>query len=122
MNATGSFPTDIYEILRELECKKREILAREEETWCLDNNAIWIHESDKNTKLVHNFANMRKHLNTIWSINDQNGSLVSSLQDIKRLGIHHFKSIFSQLEGFPIRDILEALSLFPRSIMEDMDS
>jgi hypothetical protein len=57
---------------KELECKKKDLLDREEATWKLKSRSLWIKEGDKNT-IFSQVCNYEKHINTIWEIMHPNG-------------------------------------------------
>jgi hypothetical protein len=63
----------------------------------------------------------RKMINSIWDIQDSNGNVVSSFEDIVEAGKNFFLKLFKVPLGFPIEEILQVISLFPKSILEEMN-
>ena len=85
-NNTGVFTKIELEEVKEKELKRDELLAREEEIQRLTSRAIWIKQGDNNTKFFHNFANHRRNQNTIATIKDMNGEMVSSFKEKAEAG------------------------------------
>eukprot|EP00253_Pinus_taeda_P003525 PITA_03525 len=56
-----------------LEKQRRQILLDREEEWRLKSRAIWLLAGDENTKFFHNFAKVKRTMNTIWNIKDEEG-------------------------------------------------
>ena len=90
MNNLGVFIEDELKEVREKETKIDELLAREEKILRLKRRAIWIKEGDNNTKFFHNFANNRRNLNTIPTIKNMNGVMVSSFKEKAEAGEEFF--------------------------------
>jgi hypothetical protein len=96
-------------------------LLAEESKWRLKSRAIWIREGDNNTNFFHKFASYRRIVNSIWEIKNQNGHLVSSIEDIAEVGKGFFSNLFKELVGSSISKIIKVIKLFPRSFYEDMN-
>jgi hypothetical protein len=47
--------------------------------------------------------------------------MVSSFAKISKVGVNYFGGLFSTPYGCPIKEILEVIDLFPRSIIEDVN-
>lgn len=56
----GASNANIWDKLKSLECRKRQILLIQETTWRLKSKALWLREGDINTKYFHRCANQRK--------------------------------------------------------------
>ena len=56
---------------------------------------VWATLGDSNTKFFHSIASARKNHNSIWGLENEEGSVVESDQELKALGVRHFKSIFN---------------------------
>jgi hypothetical protein len=69
-----------------LESSHNILLEKEEKTWRLKSQALWLQVGDNNTKFFHQYANFRKKLNTIWEIKASNGSMVSYFNDKAKKG------------------------------------
>ena len=80
-NKFGIFTEEELKEVREKELKREELLAREKELLRLQSRAIWIKEGDNNTIFFHHFSNHRRNLNTISTIKDMNGVMVSSFKE-----------------------------------------
>ena len=94
-NNTNVFKEEKLKEVREKELKREEPLTREEELLRLKSRAIWIKEGDNNTKFFHNFANHRRNQNTISTIKDMNGVMVSSFKEKAEAG-ERFSKIYSR--------------------------
>jgi hypothetical protein len=77
--------------------------------------------SDNNTKYFHQFANLRKNINTIWEIINEDGSMVNSFKEKAEAGASYFQSIFKAPDGCPIQEILHVVSKFLMMIGEEMN-
>ena len=60
----------------------------------LQSRITWALKGDANTKYFHAVASACKNHNAIWSLKDEFGTWVSEDQNLKALGIHHFKNLF----------------------------
>jgi hypothetical protein len=81
--------------LLSFEKNKRELLQPRQEEWRQNNQALWLHSGDENTKFFQAYAKRRKMTNTIWGLRDEFGRFLSSFEDMARLGSSHFKSLYS---------------------------
>ena len=97
-------------------------MAKEEQLLRLKRRAIWIKEGDNNTNFFHNFANKRRNQNTISTIKDMTGDMVSSFKEKAEAGEGFFKNLFKEPTGCNIQEILEVINLFPRMIDEEMNN
>ena len=76
----GIFTEEELKNVQENELKREELLAKEEDLLRLKRRAIWIKEGDNNTKFFRIFSTHRRNLNTISTIKDMNGVMVSSFK------------------------------------------
>jgi hypothetical protein len=53
-------------------------LEKEEKEWRLKSRALWLEVEDNNMKYFHQYVNLRRNLNTIWEIKNEDGSISSS--------------------------------------------
>ena len=88
----------------------------------IKSRAIWIKEGDNNTKFFHNSVNLRSNQNTISTVRDMSGVMVSSFKEKKEVGEWFFKNLFKESEGCNIQEILKVINLFPRMISEEMNN
>lgn len=64
-----------YGTLEKLEPCKLEILKIQETIWKLKSRVQWLQEGDLNTRFIHNCANRRRNMNSIWRIKVADGSM-----------------------------------------------
>ena len=74
---------------------------------------IWATLGDSNTKFFHSVAYARKNHNAIWGLEDEEGTVVERDQDLKDLGVRHFKRIFSDDHLTTISAQLNLIRLYP---------
>lgn len=99
--------------------KHSQILEERGESWRLRSRAIWLTEWDDNTKFYHNFANVRKVINTIWALNNEQGHLVSSQKDLTKLSIEHFRNIYKAPRAANMLEIMQIAEHFPRFVHQE---
>ena len=75
----GFLTNESKEIWSRLEGRHIALLLEKEEAWRLKSRAIWLESGDDNTKFFHAYARGRKVANTIWSLQDDEGSSYVSL-------------------------------------------
>jgi len=102
-------------LIRNLEKKKQQILQRKEATWRLKSRAIWLKEGDRNTSFFHRFANARRERNTIWSIKDDLGNILSSQEEITREAVSFFHSHFKRREVL-FEDVMWGIEMVPEML------
>ena len=78
-----------------LEGRRDSLLLEKEETWRLKSRATWLECGDDNTNFFHSYAKGRKATNTIWSLIESVGIEHSSFDEMARIGVDHFKSVFT---------------------------
>ena len=71
-----------------------EILKIEEITWKLKSRIRWLQEWDLNTKFFHNTANAIRNRNTIWTIKNEKGTLISNEDEIRKEAHKYFSDIY----------------------------
>ncbi|KAG7552255.1 Reverse transcriptase domain [Arabidopsis thaliana x Arabidopsis arenosa] len=81
--------------------RKWHILAKAEESFfCQKSSVTWLLEGDSNTAYFHKMADMRKSLNTIHYLVNDNGERIESPENIK----DHCSSYFESLLGNDVID------------------
>ena len=80
-----------------------------------------VNELDNNSKFFHNFSNNKRNLNTIPTIKNMNGVMVSAFKEKAEVGEEFFKNLFKEPTGCNIQEILEVINLFPIMIEEEMN-
>ena len=88
--------------------KDHEILSAK-----LKSRMIWASLGDSNTKFFHSVASARKNHNTIWGLENEEGTVVESDQELKDMGVRHFKIIFSDDNQTTIFAQLNVIKLYP---------
>jgi hypothetical protein len=101
--------------------KKQELLANEEVKWHLRSRVMWIQEGDNNIIFFHNYANYRKVINTINDICDEDGCKNYSFEEIVEARKVYYSNILKSLPGFPIREILQVIPLFPKVFNQEQN-
>ena len=96
-------------------------MLKEEQKWRLKTKSLWLEEGDRNTKYFHRFSSQRRSINNILEIRTDQGNLVISFLDKVQSAVDHFRTIFTEPEGFPITKIMEVIRLFPRLITDEMN-
>ncbi|KAK6134533.1 hypothetical protein DH2020_031703 [Rehmannia glutinosa] len=69
----------------------------------------WYREGDRNSKFFHAMASMRKEINHISSLKDENGQIYSEVHDIEKIIGKYFADIFSSSSP-STTDIEQAIS------------
>ena len=115
----GGFSTlDSKEALTRLEGRRTTLLLEKEEAWRLKSRAIWLECGDDNTKKFHAYAQGRKVANTIWSLQDEEGTHVA-FEDKARCGVNHFQKLFKAPPQGSIEDVIRLSQMFPRFVDEE---
>ena len=71
----GGFATeDEKSQLIKLEFDRLKILQTQDEVWQLKIRATWIKAGDENSKIFHQFSRGRKAINTIWELDNEDGT------------------------------------------------
>ena len=81
----------------EISCLRRDIndlLDDEEIYWGQRAKALWLKESDKNTKFFHAQASERRKQNAITGIWDSQGRWCNEQDSIAQVAIDYFENIF----------------------------
>lgn len=106
-------------IIHSLEKDLVAILRTEEEIIRLKSRALWISAGDHNSIFFHNYVNMRRKINTIWEIIEQNGCGVSSQPDLERAARDHFEKLYTKLNNLNLRAQMEVLQCMPCFFTDD---
>ena len=106
------------EALTRLEGRRNTLLLEREEAWRLKSRAIWLECGDDNTKFFHAYARGRKVANTIWSLQDEEGSTHVSFEDKTRCGVNHFQQLFKAPQQATIKEVIRVAQMFPRFVDE----
>ncbi|CAH9144348.1 unnamed protein product [Cuscuta epithymum] len=67
----------------------------EKKFWKQKANIKWLKEGDANTAFFHSFVKIRNKMQTITSINDSDGNLLTSSPDIGAAAVDFFKGLYS---------------------------
>jgi hypothetical protein len=94
-------------------------LRQEEETWRQKSRLNWLASGDRNTKFFHAYANSRKQINTIWEMSKEDGTMISSNQDLQKEAVGFFRNIFLAHPNLSITDQLAILRNYPRMFTEE---
>jgi len=96
--------------------QKSKLLQEKEELWRLKSRAIWLKAGDSNTKYFHNLANGRKASNTIWKLPKEPDGWATTHQQLARLGVEHFKRLFTAPNTVNLPDIIRLAGTIPRFV------
>ena len=106
------------EVLTRLEGRRYTLLLEKEEAWRLKSRAIWLECGDDNTKKIHAYARGRKVANTIWSLQDEEGTSHVSFEEKARCGVNHFQHLFKAPLQASIEEVIRLAQMFPRFVDE----
>jgi len=84
----------------------------------LKSRAIWLKEGNRNIKIFHKYANVRKNVNTIWKIKNRNGDAVFSTKEIQVEEAHFFENFYQAHREVNIDDILWGIQDYPHMFNE----
>jgi hypothetical protein len=119
-NHPGGFEKEEEKVLIiEKEQRKLLLMRHEEETWRQKSILNWLASGDRNTKFFHAYANSRKHINTIWEISKEDGTMISSNKGLQREVIVFFQNIFMAQPNLSISDQLAILRNYPRMFTKE---
>ena len=82
------------EVLTWLEGRRITLLLEREETWRLKSRATWLECGDDNTTFFHAYARGRKVANTVWSLEDEQGTVHDTFEGMAITGEEHFKKLY----------------------------
>ena len=66
----------------DLEPKRRKILNETEATWGLNIKSIWLKKGDDNIFFFHDYVNHINNVNSLWHMEDEDGSMTIGLLNI----------------------------------------
>ena len=81
-----------------VECCRKELLElslREEIMWKQRSKNLWLKEGDRNTRCFHRVASRRRKNNQIVRIKDEDGICFEKMEDVEKVFLDYFKSIFT---------------------------
>ena len=90
LNTLHDFTEDIALLRKEI----NELLDRENDMWWQRSRALWMQQGDRNTKFFHSTASQRRQKNTIVGIQDEQGNWMESDEDIERIVLEYYQSIY----------------------------
>jgi len=106
-------------VLIKLEERRNMLLKEKEETWRLKSRAIWLESGDENTKFFQAYAKGRKCVNTIWKLENQEGSMETSFEGMAKIGVSHFQNLFKASNVANIEEVVRMAQLFPSFVNEE---
>ncbi|KAL0451922.1 UNVERIFIED_CONTAM: hypothetical protein Slati_1170300 [Sesamum latifolium] len=84
-----------------------ECRSQEEILWQQRTKAHWLYDRDRNTKLLHASANIRRRQNTITKIKDAGGRWCENTKGIQQILLEYFRGIFTST--FPLHHELDSV-------------
>ena len=88
------------------------------ETWRPKSKDTWLECGDDNTKKFHAYARGRKVENTIWSLQDEEGTSHVSFEEKARCGVNHFQHLFKAPLQATIEEVVILAQMFPHFVDE----
>ena len=116
----GFFSVENKTELIDLEARKRLILLDHEHAEHQQSRAVWLTCGDDNTAFFHKYPCFRKHVNSIWKIEDDGGTLVEGFDDIAGVGVKHFESLFKENKNLFLPDILKIAVNIPSFVFDEV--
>lgn len=113
----GLYNSDEHkEMITSLYSAREKILKDRKESLRLRSRAIWMKEGDANTKFYHKFSSGRKAINTIWQLQNAQGQVVNTFQQLDELATSHFKQIYHDTRELNLAYNIRVAQLFMRFI------
>ena len=101
---SGILSAETLSTLKALQLDLKKLRDHEILSAKLKSRMIWATLGDSNTRFFHSVASARKNHNTIWGLENEEGTMVESDQELKDMGVRHFNfflvmttSLLSQL-------------------------
>lgn len=111
-----------YEEKKLLHIQLSKILAAQEKYWRQRSCIItWLKDGDRNSEFFHRRACNRKTKNTIKSIIDESGNWTTNPEDIERIIIQYFSTIYST-EQVNATALQEILNVTPSKVTLEMNA
>ena len=82
----------------------------EEEHWRQRSRVLWLNLGDRNSEFFHAISRNRKRANTFSMIEDINGVMVHKEEQISRVIVRHFQTMYTTIEGNSKDTVEEALT------------
>ncbi|OMO67876.1 reverse transcriptase [Corchorus capsularis] len=96
------------------------LLYKQEETlWWQRSRSLWLRDGDKNTKYFHSTATLRKRRSCINSITDDAGQVFSDEDNITRVILDYYQSIFTS-DNPDLSNIQEVSNLIGTRLTNEM--
>jgi hypothetical protein len=87
---------DLSNQIKDKEAELDNLLEGEEMWWRQRSRADWLQHGDKNTSFFHKKASQRKKRNKITHIKDTQDQIWREQEDIERVMMEHFKTLFQR--------------------------
>ena len=100
----GIFQQSDMDLLIKLEVEKIRLLRISDENYHLNSRITWLEAGDKNTIFFHKFAEHRKNINTIWSLNDLGRTTYNEMEDLQALDSSHFEDFYKNDTNISVWD------------------
>ena len=71
---------------------------------------------DENSKFFHQFAKGRKAINTIWELENDDGTSATTFEQLAQKDITHFKDLYKAPQQSSLTEIIKVATLFPRYV------
>uniref|UniRef100_A0A803Q8E0 Reverse transcriptase domain-containing protein n=1 Tax=Cannabis sativa TaxID=3483 RepID=A0A803Q8E0_CANSA len=97
-----------------------DLLAQEETYWQQRSRVDWLQNGDQNTKFFHAYASTRKKHNTIKSLIDNNGTVITSKNGMTDVITTFFGDLFTASE-INHEALNHTLSTIPTTVTADMN-
>ncbi|XP_043720986.1 uncharacterized protein LOC122668491 [Telopea speciosissima] len=91
-------------------------LLQEEMFWRQKSRVTWLKEGDRNTKLFHVTATVKRRIATVSTIRMGNGVWTSEPKEVKAEAVRHFSNIFASQGSTVDEDLLDCI---PRLVNDE---
>ena len=79
--------------VRELQKEITELIDKENRLWFQRAKVTWAKFGDRNSKFFHSHASQRKRKNLIRKLNDLNGRVMDTNEDIVECLVHYYQDL-----------------------------
>lgn len=98
---------------------KHDILLMEVEIWRLKIRAIWVSSGDQNTTFFHCYVEGRRNSNALWELCKNDGTVLSSQQDLEEGSKQHFQNHITDTSQTSILMHIDRIQCYPLIFSEE---
>ena len=71
---------------------------------------------DENSKFFQQFSRGRKAINTIWELENEDGTTASTFEQLTHKGITHFRNLYKDPQHSTLVEVIKVTSIFPKFV------